>query len=123
MAAYPTRIPAIPHSLGPWQHASAAGTPYREWKVTRGCIHCSFTETRLAAQLDPSQLPEGMPDPNDPGTVPTTPATTPSAEKEVEPAELSGVSIVIIAIAVVALCFVGVEVCLVRRKNSVRTDG
>ena len=122
VAAYPTRIPAIPHSFGPWQHASAAGTPYREWKVSRNCIYCSFTETRLASQLDPSQLPEGMPDPNDPGTVPTTPATTPNTDKVVEPAKLGGVSIVILAIAVVALCFVGIEVCLVRRKNSGRTD-
>lgn len=123
VAAYPTRIPAISHSFGPWQYASAAGTPYREWKVTRGCVNCSFTETRLAAQLDPSQLPEGMPDPNDPGTVPitpqpTAPATTPDTDKVIEPAKLSGVSIVILTIVAVALCFVGVEVYLLRRKKN-----
>ncbi len=123
VAAYPTRIPAIPHSFGPWQHASAPGTPYRDWKVTRGCVNCSFTETRLAAQLDPSQLPEGIPEPSDPGTVPTTPqstapATTPNTDKVVEPAKLGGVSIVILVIVVVALCFVGVEVYLLHKKKN-----
>lgn len=122
VAAYPTRIPAIAHSFGPWQHASPAGTPFGEWKVARTCENCGFEEKRLASQLDPSQLPEGVPDETDPETEPTiaqttTPETRPTTDDVIEPADLNGVSIVILVIAVVAACFVGVEVYLTQKKK------
>jgi hypothetical protein len=91
-------IPATGHSYGPWQYTTPAGTPEKERIVARTCEICGYEHSEYAFNVDSSLLPEAPPD-----------AT-----------QLDTLYILISVIAAVVVCFVGVEIYLVRKKKKTR---
>lgn len=102
---FPTVIPATGHSYGQWAYITPAGTPGREHKVARTCAVCGDVQTEYAYKLDVSELPQAPAD-----------TITPDTGTK-DPIALSGVQIMLIVIAGVAVCFVIVEMVLRQKRK------
>lgn len=102
VSVYPTILPATDHSFGPWSYITPAGTPANEHIVEQICEICGYVHREHASRVDLSQLPEVPTDPN---------------AQQKTPIKLDIVPIMVIVIAVVAGCFVGIEVYLLRKKK------
>lgn len=109
VSVYPTEIPATGHNYGAWKYISPDGTPARERMVARICETCSHEQKEYAYKLNPAELPAEAPS-----------DTQPISPDEKEPIRFTGGQIVIIAIVVVAVCFVGVEVYLLLKKKKAK---
>ena len=109
VSVYPAEVPATGHSFSFWEHISPEGTPTKERLVSRTCSACNYEETEYAYKVGLVEMPEET----TPGTQPTTPGAK-------EPIHFSGVQIVIIVIAAVAVCFLGVEAYLLLKKKKAK---
>lgn len=105
VSACAVTVPATGHSYGPWKYVTSAAVPEEKRIVERACETCGYTHSEFAIHLDASRLPE-------------LPTDAPGANAQPElPAEVETICLVVVVIAVVAACFVGVEVYLVRGKK------
>lgn len=110
VSVYSEIIPATGHTYGSWHYITPAGTPENERIVARACGICSYEHSEYAFNVDSSLLPEAPSGATEPDA--TQPDTPPRA-----PAKLDAIPIVIIVIAAVAVCFLGVEFYLLHKKK------
>lgn len=113
VSVYSEIVPATGHTYGPWKYITSAGTPENERIVVRACEICGYEHSEYAFNVDSSLLPEAPSGATEPD------ATQPDAPTKA-PAKLDAISILIIVIAVVAACFVGVEIYLMRKKKKAK---
>ena len=105
VSVYSEMIPATGHSYSSWQYTTPAGTPEKERIVARTCEICGYEHSEYAFNVDSSLLPEAPPDATQQDTPP------------IAPVKMDTIYILIIVIAAVVACFVGVEIYLVRKKK------
>lgn len=91
-------VPATGHQLGQWVLISAEDVPKAEMRAARYCSACDYQENNYAYKVGLVKLDE-------------QPAATE------EPSENNGTALVLIAVGVVAVCFVAVEICLLIKKK------
>ena len=111
VSVYSELIPAAGHTYGPWNYITPAGTPEDERIVVRICEICGYDYSEYAFNVDSSLLPEAPSEATEPN------ATQPDAPAK-EPAKLDAIPILIIVIAAVAVCFVGVEIYFMRKEKN-----